>query len=182
MPAANRLVGQRFGRLLVTARAENDKHGHTRWSCQCDCGQVHVVAGLSLRKGSTRSCGCLGRETAAANGRAAAPKVAAAKTKHGHAVARTPEYAVWKTMRQRCLNQACEDYHLYGGRGITVCERWSDFAAFFADMGPRPTPKHSIDREDNDGNYEPGNCRWATAKEQANNKRNSRKEKTCPST
>lgn len=173
------LIGQRYGRLAVLARRENSRHGHTQWLCACDCGGRVVTAALSLRSGKTKSCGCLLTETRGRNARAGAAKLSATKTKHGHALAGTPEYAIWKTMRQRCMNSRCVDFKYYGARGISVCERWGDFSAFFADMGARPTLKHSIDRIDVDGNYEPSNCRWATPVEQANNKRNNRKEQQC---
>lgn len=140
------LTGQRFGRLVATQRAPHARRVH--WRCACDCGGEAVVSADRLRSGKTGSCGC---------------------RRHGQS--RLPEYRVWATMLERCRRPRAANYHNYGGRGIGVCERWLDFDAFYADMGARPSPKHSIDRIDNDGNYEPGNCRWATASEQNRNKR-----------
>ena len=161
------LTGQTFGRLTVLHRVENDKHGKTRWLCRCVCGTEMARNACHMRKGESLSCGCLQRET-----NVSAPTV------HGHAkVGRaTKEYVAWTNMIARCENTKATRFDAYGGRGITVCDRWRhDFVAFLADMGPRPSSRHTIDRfPDNDGNYEPGNCRWATMKEQGRNKRNNR--------
>jgi hypothetical protein len=153
----------RFGRLLVIGPAEVRK-GHKRWTCRCDCGAIRVVAQDNLRSGHTLSCGCLNRV------RLSQPR------KHGHSKRgkKTRAFNAWCLMKQRCLDRNFPSYPRYGGRGITVCERWRDsFENFLADMG-EPPPGTSIDRENNEGNYEPGNCRWATLKEQARNKRSSR--------
>ena len=147
------LTGERFSRLLVVEHAHSVNYRHS-WRCRCDCGNSVVALGSNLRTGKTRSCGCLMKGCA-----------------HTHGLSRLPEYHVWASMIQRCTNKNNTRYHCYGGRGISVCERWHTFPEFFEDMGPRPSRNHSIDRINNDGNYEPGNVRWATYVEQANNKR-----------
>jgi hypothetical protein len=151
---------------VIASWLRRDEHGHGVWFARCDCGQPCEASTLALRKGTKRSCGCLRVETARINGLRAEKPI-----RHGHAKARTPEYAIWRSMRQRCLNPHSADYPSYGGRGITVCERWASFEAFFADMGSRPSSRHSLDRVNNEKGYEPGNCRWATWREQRLNQR-----------
>jgi hypothetical protein len=151
------LTGRRFGKLTGASFSHVDKHRKVHWLCRCDCGGEKVVATASLRSGKTVSCGCVQK--------------ASHFEIHGYAKkqGRPSEYRIWTLMRDRCRNPKNNRWDRYGGRGISVCERWDSFEAFLADMGPRPSLKHSIDRKNNDGNYEPGNCRWATTTEQANN-------------
>ena len=154
------MPGARFGRLTVVEELPKLPHSrHRRFLMRCDCGNERSVWGTNLSNGDVRSCGCLARQAAAAR-----------SWRHGGTG--TPEYHAWCSMRQRCFNPKNPGYHLYGGRGITVCERWrASFTAFLADVGPRPSSIHSIDRIDNDGHYEPGNVRWTTADVQARNQR-----------
>lgn len=156
------MVGGRFGRFTVVARDESRRGGQAYWLCRCDCGQVKSVNGSSLRRNLSTSCGCLQKQ-----------RTSAARRTHGRTG--SSEYKTWLAMRGRCLDPGHTIFHKYGAKGVTVCERWKDsFENFFADMGEKPTRAHQIDRIDNEKGYEPGNCRWATAKEQARNRTTTR--------
>lgn len=164
------LVGQRFGRLIVLSRDPEGTGRKVRWNCRCDCGVLTSVSGNNLRAGKTQSCGCLQRELAAERQRTHGA------TERGN---HWPEWGVYCQMLNRCYRPETDSYRNYGGRGIQVCDRWrfgedgkSGFECFIDDMGRRPASGLSIDRfPDNDGNYEPGNCRWATASQQQLNAR-----------
>lgn len=150
-------TGTRVGRLVAVRFAFVDARGDRRWVCRCDCGAETTVPWSQVKRGNTRSCGCLWRE--------------ARQSKYGRKRDGTTTYQVWKGMKARCNGNSERSRRDYRDRGIVVCERWAiSFAAFLADMGERP-PGMSLDRVNNDGNYEPGNCRWATAVEQARNRR-----------
>lgn len=153
------ILGQTFGRLTVTkflGRYAN--HNGIIWECQCECGKVCCVNTSALTVGGQKSCGCWRRESSI-------------KRFTTHGMARSPEHISWLAMWARCTNPKRPEWHCYGERGITVCDRWKDFANFYADMGPRPSNKHTLDRINNAGNYEPPNCRWATRKQQMRNVR-----------
>ena len=153
------LAGMRSGRLTALVR-----HGN-KWLCKCDCENFHLVSTYDLlsRHPHVRSCGCLNRDRRKQYGDT---------NWQTHGKTGTPEHRIWKGMKTRCNNPNATSYKYYGGRGIKVCKRWLDsFENFYADMGDKPTPHHTLDRISNDGNYCKSNCRWATMKEQAANKR-----------
>jgi len=163
------ITGRRFGRLVVTGHDHRDREEKkSYWQCLCDCGKKSIVRGCSLKNGDTTSCGCLRAENLR-KGRLAGMQASSTRTTAQGYVG-TPSYKIWRGMLCRCFTPSSGNYNRYGGRGITVCERWLDFSNFLSDMGPRP-PRTSIDRINVNGNYEPGNCRWVTAKEQTANRR-----------
>jgi len=153
------LTGLAFGRLVVLGYSKKDAYNSAVWKCRCECGVEKDINGASLRTGATTSCGCLQREVARSS-----------KNNLSHGYHNTPTYFSWQNMLTRCTNPNYKQWNDYGGRGITVCERWRTFENFLADMGEKPDDS-SIDRKDNDGNYEPGNCQWVTRAEQSMNKR-----------
>lgn len=164
MPSYNfeDLTDKQFGRLKVLKRHGKDKYNKITWLCKCECGKEKIIRGYSLKRGDTKSCGCLQRESAFKRAFI-----------HGHASKnnQSHEYITWQSMIARCTNPKQDNYKNYGGRGIIVCEKWFDFQNFIKDMGNKPSNKYTIDRIDVNGNYEPSNCKWVTWNEQAINKR-----------
>lgn len=158
-------TGKRFGRLVVMKSAGRKDRGHNRrrpaWLCRCDCGQTTVVVSGELTSGHTQSCGCRQRDLAQE-----------ASTTHGRS--KSAEYRIWTHIIGRCDNKTDASYKNYGGRGIRVCRRWRTFENFLADMGERPSNKHTIERVKNDRNYSPANCVWATRLMQNRNRRGNR--------
>ncbi len=154
------LTGQTFGRLTVLERAGSyHKNGNVQWECRCDCGNIPIIRGQNLTSGRSRSCGCLN-------------KMFARKRKLTHGMRKSPEYTTWSAMVQRCTNPKATGFEHYGGRGIDIFDEWKkSFIKFYEYIGHRPSLKYTIERINNDKGYVPGNVKWATRKEQADNKR-----------
>lgn len=152
------MIGKVFSRLTVLGHSHVTKSGKYVWDCRCGCGTLKKVEGYELRSGHTKSCGCLAVETLL-------------KRSITHGASKTPEFKTWIHICRRCEDKSDIKYPTYGGRGIKVCDRWSDFQTFLNDVGYKPSLIHTLDRLDNEKNYEPTNVRWATPKEQSNNTR-----------
>lgn len=152
------ISGQRFFRLIAVDFSHRNKHGQAMWTCLCDCGQIKVIGANALRSGATKSCGCYNRERAA-------------ETATTHGMSKHSAFKTWEGMMRRCYNENDKDYPRYGGRGITVCGSWHDVAKFIEDMGEKPDGK-TLDRRNNNLDYNKRNCRWGTPLTQGGNKAN----------
>jgi len=156
-PRFKNIAGEKYNHLTAISYSHINKQRQAMWICLCDCGNKSVVESYALRKGRTKSCGCVAKENPG-------------NLRHG--MRGHPLYCTWMGMKDRCSNPKNKKYKYYGDRGISVCKNWEiSIDSFISDMGEKPTTKHSIDRINNDGNYEPGNCRWATSSQQNSNKR-----------
>lgn len=155
------LTGIRFGKLVATSIYGQNKAKQYLWNCKCDCGNNSVAIGSNLIRGNTKACGCV-----------KLTEIGDRTRKHGMVKSRI--FKIWAGMRKRCMNPNCFAYKDYGGRGITICKRWDKFDLFYEDMGKTYSDNLSLDRINPNGNYEPTNCRWATMKQQNNNRRNNR--------
>lgn len=160
MPAHKDMSGLVLHGCTILAVSHKDHRSEHFYRCRCHCGKEFTVSGDKLKRGHTKSCGCISDGL-----------------KHG--LVGTSEYGIWAAMKRRCMNKNSAAYKDYGGRGVVVCERWMHFQNFYADMGMRPSVKHSIDRINNDGNYEPNNCRWTTMDVQARNRRKRKTSRPC---
>ena len=167
------MAGQTFG-LLTALRFDGMHKSRAMWICRCECGVEKRIAGKFLRNGDTKSCGCAKKEHARIMG-------SVRHVRHGHSPdgKKSTEYVTWDSMIQRCTNKNNHAWKDYGGRGIFVCERWMIFDNFFSDMGFRP-PGLQLDRRNNDGGYEPSNCRWVDRKTQQSNRRCSKRKEEAP--
>lgn len=156
----NDLSGLKINHVQIISFHGRASGGQSLWNCRCDCGKEWVADGYAVKSGHTKSCGCFGR-------------LETIKASITHGRSKTAEWLIWMGVKNRCLNRNDPTFKDYGGRGIKICQRWlSDFQNFFDDMGVRPSPSHSIERKNNNGDYEPDNCVWATRIEQGKNKRN----------
>lgn len=165
MPNRIEMVNKKYGKLFVISQSEQrDQNGAIMWICICDCGKTKNISGSSLRSGRSKSCGCEQIKST----------VAAAR-KHGYY--KSSEYSTWENIKQRCNNKGSQKYSYYGGRGIKLCSEWYDFENFIKDMGEKPSLHSQIDRIDNDGDYEPNNCRWVTCSVNRQNSRPNLKSK-----